>query len=426
VGTQKGRGRRVLAAAVVAAGIVTAVGASTGAGAETSGSQRPPAVERCRSGQLPDGYADQLDPAREVPPATEPDAERLNLDAARQFGCRFAGVWWDGDGDAARFVIGVVAPTAADQAWLAAADASGEARLEARRVSLVALQHHSERASDVLARRGLTVMVGADQQAGVVTVRARDLPEQAEAALRAEVPAEVLAVRRDPTFSTSLAHSNRDTWNSLLVHAEGGLRIFTEGSCTTGFYVANGFGPFISTAGHCGRVGAAAWAPDNSWQDSIRSNTWYAVGQDQRIDTDAAIASTAAITNYARVMRADGHPSVRSRWSAPNPAIGSTIPIWRTGAQSNNDRSGVVRSDDDFVTFTNARDNTRRLVRVWCISTGTVGGDSGGPVYSFRSDGALHAAGTIVGFQTVNGETRTCFSHVYYTIIRLNVTLQTS
>ena len=47
-----------------------------------------------------------------------------------------------------------------------------------------------------------------------------------------------------------------------------------------------------------------------------------------------------------------------------------------------------------------------------CINYPSRPGDSGGPIYQVRSDGAVNAAGTVSANVTINGQVLLCFSTI--------------
>jgi hypothetical protein len=342
--------------------------------------------------------------------------------AVERFGCRYGGKWVEGTGRSSRYVIGVVGPTAEDNRWAARVDPSGLVVVRATGHSAVALEKWAARAAAAVRRHAIEALVGADHRTGKVAVEARRVRDGLARELRDQVSREVLELREDPTFDAELGHSVRDNWNALLVHAEGGL-VINVGTrrCTTGWHIGNDYGPFVTTAGHCGGVGTDTSSPDGSFTDSIRDNTFFRVGENQRIDADVANTSTARIANFARVMFTNpwhGHRTVTTRFSAPNPAEGATN-MCRTGARSNNDLCGRITRANHWMSFTNATVGTR-VVRVWYINRASQRGDSGGPTYRVKPDGTLHAAGTIVASATIDDVANTCYSHIYYLLTGLN------
>ena len=130
---------------------------------------------------------------------------------------------------------------------------------------------------------------------------------------------------------------------------------------------------------------------------------------------------------YPRVHVPTGHHTVGGRFAAPHPTSWGYPMCMSQGMADAEQCQGLdwANGNLNFAAW-----GQTRTYRVWCMAAVGIGGDSGGPVYSFqnRVGPKIHAAGTIVGFIDLNGDgthDSTCFSHIYYVLNRTNTQLAT-
>lgn len=166
----------------------------------------------------------------------------------------------------------------------------------------------------------------------------------------------------------------------------------------------NAYGPFGTSAAHCGKVGTLVRAPNGAptYSGTVANDVYWP-----------------HITPYADVMGYSiwgtqagplvhingGHKTVRNVFSANAPNPGATN-ICRSGSASNNNPcSGVMQNPiTDW-------DSNGKLMTHQCMSNlSSLHGDSGGPIYRPNVDGTVMAAGT-VSVMPVAHPSWTCFSN---------------
>jgi hypothetical protein len=177
--------------------------------------------------------------------------------------------------------------------------------------------------------------------------------------------------------------------------------------CTTGFAWHSGTTDMMVTAGHCFSSGGSASTPAQS-MGSVRSGdeeswnsgtgTVYMTGQSTYRGDIALIRIYSGKYSAARIYRGGYNSStnapVAGKWSR-GPASGDQ---YCTGGRASGEQCGwkVVWSATGNYTY-NSGEVARRVwrgdKRGWCIKAG----DSGGPVYTVRSDGYVVAKGIISG-----------------------------
>jgi len=248
-----------------------------------------------------------------------------------------------------------------------------------------------------------------------------------------------VVVLEDPGMEASPAYSRDfDTFRYA-----GGARIFVPASgtdinsdaytCTAGFAWQMGTVQYMLTAGHCVPNGGKVWIPQPNVNDKPLQIGW--VPTDGSMDTWAVGTGTVALSGQT-ALRGDlamvqmtggagmvakmyrGGPTssqvsiVSEMWNRPS-SIGDQF--CTGGAVSGEICGWTVEEIHTDISY-GSEGYVRHATKAYKIGDGTIGGDSGGPVYTVRSDGNIVAKGIISGKQIYNDPV-TNKAHMYFTDI---------
>ncbi len=299
-----------------------------------------------------------------------------------------------------------------------------------KRISLVAaLEERSVRQLDIIKNdlfdsRNEPPLTGADIRttgidgSGRVVVTVRQLsPEMtSEIAVKYGVNDVVILVQSELSSSISSRESDSSPYY-------GGARINAPGGCTSGFSWYSGTTSMMVTAGHCSPSGGTVTAPSGAIMGSITSGsrenwntgvgTVYMTGSTTYrgdialAEFNTGVGSSASI--FTGSSTSNTSALVGEMWSR-SPANGDQF---CTGGSRSGEICGwtvaeinINHAYDDGTTL---RDGTRGSRTAL---SGIIPGDSGGPVYTVRSDGKVAAKGII------SGQSSTLLSRsVYFTDI---------
>jgi hypothetical protein len=214
----------------------------------------------------------------------------------------------------------------------------------------------------------------------VVTVTRRDAPVLAlEQALGDRLAVRVKAVR-------AITHSRLTDADPM----SGGLRLNTsqDQPLCTGAFAVNGTAPQLLTAGHCAPLGAelrnGALAVGTV---TARERTWG--GYDAEL-----LAGRPAYAGRIWVDGVDSTTTVNVH-SVADPVNGETLCV--SGSFTGERCLGVVEATDVCVTFSRPDGTTEmytcHLARAHSTAPTTRGGDSGAPVYRYRTSTTVYAVG---------------------------------
>ena len=243
-----------------------------------------------------------------------------------------------------------------------------------------------------------------------VAVLAKHLDASVIAGLQRLVPAGALSVQLNPSFGFQQTHADRTVYPPY----EGGLQVevVLSAYCTSNFVYQNGYGPFGSTAGHCGRRGVEHPIKiGNDTVDKIRNNQYWTANNRTYTDTAFYVLPPSQVT--ARLMIGpNAHRTVTSRTNGPT-GIGVTV-CWQ-GIGSGG--SGVCSATNrNSINVNNAADGVT-LLSVDCVAARAIPGDSGGPVYRQLSGSGAQAAGSVHGNLIVSQTNYDmCFTRIQYAV----------
>ncbi|WP_344613671.1 trypsin-like peptidase domain-containing protein [Dactylosporangium salmoneum] len=211
---------------------------------------------------------------------------------------------------------------------------------------------------------------------------------------------ELVAVRYEPD-ATALSNQGRQNDTSAGPGFYGGADINSD-NCTSGFSWYGGTTQYMLTAGHCFPTGGGAWVPTENMgfvTQSSRENWNSGVGtvpfSGQSVNRGdlALIQLDSPKQAGGYIYRGDTNSStsapVKEMWSR-SPASGDQF---CSGGQRTGEQCGwVVTSvgiDEHLTTGEWSRNTNKATKQGQC----TIGGDSGGPVYTVRGDGGIAAKG---------------------------------
>lgn len=375
------------------------------------------------------------DPANDLPGSETDDfSERVEHYA----GERYAGQWIDrADSRRPVLVVGFVDRTPRDQAFLDSL--TGQDR-RVRAAKQLFSTEELEAVTGAVVSQPVQSMLGSDDRTNRVTlfVRPPDLENARKAALRE------LRASRDPLVISAFAKlhgsatsrlfrveawpgfknaESRTTYpkhkggRSLTVDLDNGL----SEQCTSAFTVETNASaaPAGLTAGHCARgyliggvwVGAhyLARPGKNPYRESTVNDAdamRYGLPSSSDMSDDIFVNGTRRLN---RDLQAPRH-TVRS--------LKTAVKVCFQGTTSDNNNCGAIRFRDQ-----NVKDDEGHVVRhVYVMDYPCQGGDSGGPVYSIRSNGSAKAAGVVkgsigaswCGFSQIGYALAATDTHLYY------------
>jgi hypothetical protein len=223
--------------------------------------------------------------------------------------------------------------------------------------------------------------------------------------LAARYGTELIAVRYEqPTDRGRLQARENDTAGGLGFYGGANLRSNTNGDgCTSGFSWYDGATNYMLSAGHCFREGGGAWTPiDNmgfvtpnsreNWQ--MGTGTQYFTGQGTYRGDLALVELSNGLHSAGKVYsggyNSSSSRSVKEMWSR-SPARGDQF---CSDGRRSGEQCGWVVQQTGF----DYRLSTGEWVRPTTAANKysgpcTIGGDSGGPVYTIRGDGGVAAKG---------------------------------
>lgn len=176
----------------------------------------------------------------------------------------------------------------------------------------------------------------------------------------------------------------KETQSSLPYRA--GKRLGVPGGiCTSAFVVNGAAGKYGLTAGHCGPNGGWVSLGGNNL-GRVENNSYYSSMNNV---ADAAVFHLGANPSNASVFRGTG----------PRPVVGQAAPIQNLavcvrGSISANETCGTITDLNLTVSFVGGHTVSGLFSTNWG-SGGTVGGDSGSPVYAVNPDGTAIALGIL-------------------------------
>jgi hypothetical protein len=233
------------------------------------------------------------------------------------------------------------------------------------------------------------VVQTASADAAGVTAQARDAAARTAAEQpprRAGAADMASAVRVEPGADIAIQPTDRYAfppyYSGLYTRVWVGSSVL---GCTTGWLWVTFYGAWGSTAGHCGRVNEVV-AIGNSLVDVNRFNT-YEYASTVTADTAVYSLSVGHYPAYPIVHVGDGLRIVRDRLS--NAQLGPGLPLCFVGSDA--DVCGRVNR----VNQTLSCDPAGHAYVFACLDSPSRPGDSGGPVYQYRYDGAVNAAATV-------------------------------
>ncbi|HLL69755.1 MAG TPA: hypothetical protein VK453_29175 [Micromonosporaceae bacterium] len=191
----------------------------------------------------------------------------------------------------------------------------------------------------------------------------------------------------------------------------GGARIDSPSGCTTGFSWRSGAINMMLTAGHCVPGGGTLHTPvavigpvapnsRENWKPG--TGTVYLTGQTTYRGDVALATVTSPRTSGASIYRGGPGASVSARVAEMWSRRPATNDRYCTGGHVTGEKCGwsVYRTGINF--RWSSGELARNMVRsFYRTDTCTIGGDSGGPVYTVRADGRIAAKGIHHGKSTM-------------------------
>jgi len=216
-------------------------------------------------------------------------------------------------------------------------------------------------------------------------------------ALTAMYGTEAIAIRHDPQYQRGMPQARENDSSSGGFYAGANLS-----GCTSGFSWYSGTTNYMVTAGHCFPSGGSASTPVEymGWVNSGSRENWnngtgtvFLSGQSVNRGDIALVQVQSPKQTAGRIYRGGYNSStsapVREMWSR-QAANGDQ---YCTGGRMSGEQCGwvvnAVRFDHRYSNGEWARNVNRGSKQAQC----TIGGDSGGPVYTVRSDGGIAAKG---------------------------------
>ncbi|MGI5242995.1 trypsin-like peptidase domain-containing protein [Dactylosporangium sp. CA-139066] len=223
--------------------------------------------------------------------------------------------------------------------------------------------------------------------------------------LAARYGTELIAVRYEqPTDRGRLQARENDTSGGLGFYGGANLQGTNTGSgCTSGFSWYSGTTNYMLTAGHCFHSGGGAWTPAENMgfvTPGSRENwlsgtgTQFFTGQSTYYG-DLALVELSNGRHSAGKIYSGGQNSTSSRtvaemWSR-SPARGDQF---CSGGRLSGEQCGWVVQQTGFDYRLSTGEWVRTTTAAYKYSgTCSIPGDSGGPVYTIRGDGAVAAKG---------------------------------
>lgn len=358
---------------------------------------------------------------REIPARYDPLIGTLDR-AAEDHRDVFGGVWFDHDRSVV--VVDILNMEARGVADLALADAGLPDAGSTVEYRVVVHNRDSldRLANDAIGLPGVVETYVDDRSNGVVAVAA-DNPSAARARASGELDSAVRLVVDPSIDSGDPADRMADTSPFY-----GGARTITPSGngCSDAFSWRNGSTYTMVTAGHCvpnggttkngggSAMGTTASGTRENWAPGF--GTAWLTGDNQYRGDIALISLSSPKTNSPRVYRGSTTSATSSAvaeiWSR-SPRAGDQF---CTGGTRSGELCGWVVQETNVVHEYSNGEILRSGFRATRAGSCIIGGDSGGPAFTVRSDGRLAAKGVVSGSNSSSTNCNAWFTDIWHVV----------